>query len=83
MPLLCIPKDYILRGNRQHFLERLADLDIDSALPPTDRVPRDRDELLNELGRIEVEFDRLGAHEWERDVVLMAEARWEFDSEDQ
>ena len=82
MTLLSIPRDYILRTNKLHCPERLAELDIDAALPPTDSLPQDRGALLDELCSIEAEFDALGATEQERDVVLMAEAQWEFDDDE-
>lgn len=82
MPKLFIPKDYILRDRKLDLLLRLAALDVDSAIAPTDRVPQDREALLHELRQVDAEFDAIGSTADERDVISPTEAQWRFDDEE-
>lgn len=42
MSLISIRRQDILQENKARLLEELASLDVELALPPTDRIPQDR-----------------------------------------
>lgn len=79
MPVLSIRRQDILLQNKRRILEELADWDVASALPPTDRCPQDRTPLLAELQSIDTELRAIGLDDQGRDITSDAEMQWEYE----
>src|SRR5438552_264480 len=54
-----LPQDDLLERKLRR-LEELADLDVASTLPPTDRLPQDRSFVLEDIRRIDIELTAMG-----------------------
>jgi hypothetical protein len=83
MPLIQMTPKELLRQNKLACLEELADLDVASVLPPTDKNPEAREPLLLQLQSVEAKFDALGATDEDRDVSWEAEGLWRADDGDE
>ena len=59
MPLISIQRQDILIPQKLRLLEELASQEVESALPPTDRIPQDRNALMEEIRRTDAEFDSI------------------------
>lgn len=82
MPLISIQRQDILIPKKLRLLEELASQDVESALPPTDRVPQDRTTLLEEIRKTDAELDSIGITFSYEDAVLATEAVWEYEEQD-
>ena len=58
-------------------LEELAELDVASALPPTDRLPQDRNTVLEDIRRVDTELAAMGLSADYGFAVWTAEGYWE------
>ena len=54
-----VPQDD-LRDRKQRRLEELAEMEVDSTLPPTDRLQQDRAIVLEDIRRIDAELTAMG-----------------------
>lgn len=82
MPLISIQPQDILIPRKLRLLEELASLDVESSLPPTDRVPYDRNAILEEIRRTDAELDSIGITFSYEDAVLATEATWDYENQE-
>lgn len=71
-----LPQDDLLERKLRQ-LDELAELDVASALPPTDRLPQDRDRVLEDIRRIDTELAAMGFGTDYGFAVWAAEGYWE------
>jgi hypothetical protein len=71
-----LPQDD-LRERKFRRLEELAELDVASALPPTDRLSQDRNTVLEDIRRIDTELTAMGFDADYGFAVWIAEGYWE------
>jgi hypothetical protein len=77
MPIIKhLHQDY-LRDRKVLRLEELAELDVDSALPPTDGILQDRAAVLEDIRRLDAELATLGIDTDYGFAVWTAEGYWE------
>ena len=54
-------------------------LDVESAFPPTDRIPQDRNALPEEIRKTDAELDSIGIAFSYEDAVLATKAMWDYE----
>jgi hypothetical protein len=76
MPIIQIRRQDHLQERQWRLLEELAQMDVDSALPPTNRLLQDRPAVLEELRQIEAELTMLGVDAEYGFAAWMIEQFW-------
>jgi hypothetical protein len=75
-------QDYLL-DRKIRLLEDIAHADIESGLPPTDRMPRNVAAALEEIPQIDAELTAMGFNADYGFAVCMADGLWEADRADE